>query len=224
MTRRAPLLAPLVFSGVAAVLFAGCGKPDNATPPAPSVAAPPAPAPVAEAPAQPPPAPAQPSAPALDDATVATRVLAALQADPETNGLDIDVKASEGAVALTGLVDSRAQTEKATSIAAAVDGVRSVDNRIDLKTGSAASAPGDANIQVAKTSDAAITSQIEGALSGDPYLGPSKVSVVTRNGEVQLSGFVPSQDQADDVMAIAHRVEGVKNVVSNLTVGQGEPE
>ena len=211
-----------MIMGAAAVLVAGCGK--ESEPPAPTVAAPP---PVAAVqPSEPATAPA-PEAAQLDDTALAMRVRTALQADPEVQALNIDVAASQGVVQLSGFVDSRAQTEKAGAIASAVEGVRSVDNRLDMKAGSTVSAaPAAGQPPVAGTDDASITNQIKAGLLGDPYLNNFDVAVVTRNGEVQLSGFVPSQEQADDVIALAHKTEGVKNVISTLTVGgaEGRPQ
>lgn len=217
-SRKISLTPVFMITGAVAALVAGCGKPDEATPPAPTVTAPPPPV-AAVQPSEPATAPEAAAQP--DDAALAMRVRTALQADPEVQGLNIDVTASQGVVQLSGFVDSRAQTDKAGSIAGAVEGVRSVDNRLDMKTGSAA-APAAGQPPVAGTDDAAITNQIKAALLGDPYMNNFDVAVVTRNGEVQLSGFVPSQEQADDVIALAHKTEGVKNVVSTLTVGGAE--
>lgn len=209
---------PLLASGLAltgaVTLLAACGKIETPPPPAPKVEAtepPPVaavePAPELQAPAQ---------AEAVDDATLTTRVKAALLDDPATQALAIDVDAKDGVVQLSGFVESRAQTDKAAEIAQAVPGVRSVDNKLDMRTGGTQAPAG----KVGAVDDSAITGQIKEVLLGDPYMNDIDVAVVTRNGEVQLSGFVPNRDLADDVIAAAHKIEGVKNVVSTLTVGE----
>lgn len=214
--------ASLVLSGAVAALIAGCGKPDNAVPPTPTTSAPPP----AVAAVQPPAAPTPPMVPetatAPDDATLASRVREALLADADVKDQKIEVSAAEGVIQLSGFVDSGTQTARAAEVAGAVDGVRSVDNRLELKAGSTAAAvPGQPGAQ-AKVDDGSITNQIKSALLADPYMNNFDVAVVTRNGEVQLSGFVSSREQADDVVALAHRTEGVKNVISTLTVGSAE--
>lgn len=210
------LFSIVALSGALALL-AGCGKADKEVP-QPQVgtgAAPPVAA-VEPAPAEPTPSPqASMATPADADASLTTQVKTALLADPEMQALTINVDTSEGVVQLSGFVDSREQTEKAAAIAAAVEGVRSVDNKLDLRTGSATTGP----VTAGPVTDATITTQIKESLLADPYLNNIDVVVTTRNGEVQLSGFVPSQEQADDVLAAAHRAEGVKNVVSTLSVG-----
>ncbi len=215
MKRRASIL----FSGAVAVLLAGCGKPDDATPPVPTTSAPPPPV----AAVQPAPVVDAQTAIAPDDAAITSRVREALLADAEVKDQKIDVSASEGVVQLSGFVDTGAQTAHAATVAGGVEGVRSVDNRLEVKAASTAAAPAAAQPgQTAVVNDASITGHIKEALLADPYMNNFDVAVVTRNGEVQLSGFVASQDQADDVVALAHKTEGVKNVVSTLTVGNAE--
>lgn len=219
-----PLLASTLALTGAAALLAGCDKPEtpppapkaesSAPPPVAAVEPPPAAAPAPEAPA------AGTDTAAVDDATLATRVQTALQADPETQPLAIAVDSREGVVQLSGFVDSQAQTDKAAQIAQAVPGVRGVDNKLATRA-TADAAPAAPNAKVSAVDDSAITGQLKESLLGDPYLNNIDVAVVTRDGEVQLSGFVSNQDQADDVIAAARRIEGVKNVVSTLSVGSG---
>lgn len=199
----------------AVALLAGCGKSEEVPQPQVGTGGPPPLAAVEPAPAEPTPSPQASMETTVDaDASLTTQVKTALLSDPEMQALTINVDTREGIVQLSGFVDSRAQTEKAAAIAAAVDGVRSVDNKLDLRTGAAASGQAAGPV-----TDATITTQIKESLLADPYLNNIDVLVTTRNGEVQLSGFVPSQEQADDVVAAAHRAEGVKNVVSTLSVG-----
>jgi hyperosmotically inducible protein len=143
-----------------------------------------------------------------------------LQADPETQSLAINVDSREGVVQLSGFVDSPAQTEKAAQIAQAVPGVRSVENKLGMRA-AADAAPAGSTAKVSVADDSMITNHLKESLLGDPYLNNIDVAVVTRDGEVQLSGFVSNQDQADDVIAAARKIEGVKNVVSTLSVGSG---
>jgi hyperosmotically inducible periplasmic protein len=69
----------------------------------------------------------------IDDGTITTQVKAKLLEDSVTKGLAVSVKTFEGAVTLTGAVDSDAQREKAVQIASAVSGVKKVNNLINLK-------------------------------------------------------------------------------------------
>jgi hyperosmotically inducible protein len=42
--------------------------------------------------------------------------------------------------------------------------------------------------------------------------------VVTSDGQVQLSGFVEDQAQIDRATEVARGVEGVKNVINEMTI------
>ena len=64
------------------------------------------------------------------DALVTAKVKSALIADPDVKALKIDVDTRDGAVTLSGSADSAAHSDKATSVARGVEGVKSVDNRL----------------------------------------------------------------------------------------------
>jgi hyperosmotically inducible protein len=67
---------------------------------------------------------------AVDDAALTTKVKAALLADDQVKGTQINVDSSSGTVRLTGTVDTQAQVQRAVEIAKGVQGVRSVDNNL----------------------------------------------------------------------------------------------
>ncbi|MER1977689.1 molecular chaperone OsmY [Pseudocitrobacter sp. RIT415] len=66
------------------------------------------------------------------DAATTSEVKAKLLADDIVPSRKVKVETTDGVVTLTGTVDSKAQVERAESIAKAIDGVKSVEN--DLKT------------------------------------------------------------------------------------------
>ena len=63
----------------------------------------------------------------VEDSWITTKVKADLLVDEQTKGLDINVSTTNGVVTLAGRLDSRAQVDKAVSIARAIKGVTSVD-------------------------------------------------------------------------------------------------
>ncbi|MBK1688646.1 BON domain-containing protein [Rubrivivax gelatinosus] len=71
---------------------------------------------------------------AIDDATVTARVNAELAKDPDLSALRIDVDTDAGKVVLKGSAPDAAARERATQIAARVDGVKGVDNRLEVKS------------------------------------------------------------------------------------------
>lgn len=67
---------------------------------------------------------------AVTDATIVTKINAALVADDRLKATKIDVKAQDGHVTLTGMAPDAGSQSRATTLAAAVSGVRSVDNQL----------------------------------------------------------------------------------------------
>jgi len=76
---------------------------------------------------------------AVDDAAITTKVKAALLADDQVKGTQINVDTSAGIVKLTGTVDSQAQVQRAVEVAKGISGVQKVENNL---AASAQAAPG----------------------------------------------------------------------------------
>ncbi|MEW5289580.1 molecular chaperone OsmY [Erwinia papayae] len=66
--------------------------------------------------------------------------------------------------------------------------------------------------------DSGVTAKVKAALVDNDAIKSSDISVKTHDGVVTLSGFVPSQDQAELAVAAAKKVEGVKSVSDKLHV------
>lgn len=72
----------------------------------------------------------------IDDLTITTTVTAGLAKDPDLSVLKINVDTRDGAVTLNGSAPTEAAREKAASLAKAVKGVNSVDNKLVVKASS----------------------------------------------------------------------------------------
>lgn len=72
------------------------------------------------------------AAAAVSDATITTKINASLVADDKLKAGHIDVKSNDGHVTLTGSAPDSESLSRATSLALAVNGVRSVDNQLVL--------------------------------------------------------------------------------------------
>ena len=66
--------------------------------------------------------------------------------------------------------------------------------------------------------DSVITTKVKALLAEDDFLKSFKISVETRKGTVQLSGFVNAQQAVDKAGQIAWSVKGVKSVRNDLIV------
>lgn len=66
------------------------------------------------------------------DALITTKITAALAVDDKLKATKIDVDTKQGMVALVGTAPDETSKDRATTLARAVEGVRSVDNRLTV--------------------------------------------------------------------------------------------
>ena len=66
------------------------------------------------------------------------------------------------------------------------------------------------------TDDGTITVRVRTALLNDPVIHASEINVMAQNGIVVLRGQVHGQPEANAAIAVARRIEGVRDVQSEL--------
>ena len=147
----------------------------------------------------------------LDDSVTTAEVKAALIADDTTKAHQIDVEVYKGTVQLNGFVDSAASKERATEVARKQKGVTAVRNNLTVRADGGPSAS-------ERVDDAAITAKVKSALAGDPRTKAHQVNVETREGTVQLSGFVDSSEAKSTAEQLARAVDNVKSVDNEIDV------
>ena len=126
--------------------------------------------------------------------------------------IKIDVETFRGEVQLNGFVESADMKSAATRVARSVEGVKNVSN--NLKVGEGTRTAGEV------VDDTVITAKVKTALAADPVVAAHQVNVETREGVVQLAGFVDNGDQKSKATELARRVAGVKQVDNQLEVKQ----
>ena len=127
---------PRISAAVLIFALAACGESSPTPPPLKPIAPPPvaspgtapAPAPEAKAPEKP-----QPPDPNRE---LAAKVKRALEDEAKIQAAGIDVTAKEGVVTLWGTTTSDAERSRAGRVAAKVEGVKSVDNKLAVVRGS----------------------------------------------------------------------------------------
>ena len=166
----------------------------------------------------------------IDDAAINTKIKAALIADQAVQGLRIHADVLDGKVTLTGTAETREQIQKAEVIASQVSGVRSVDNRIALRSG-------DASLRVtvrtqidepAQSSgtrtagefidDAWINAKVKVAFMSDEQVPGLQINVDTMNKVVTLRGQLDSRARAVRAVELAASIKGVRSVDDQLQV------
>ena len=146
----------------------------------------------------------------IDDSVVTARVKSALVADPDVKGFDFKVETRKGEVQLSGFVENQPQIDRAIAVTRGVPGVKSIDNKVSLK--GAATTVGN------KVDDGIVTTKVKAALLADSYVKSYDIAVVTRKGEIQLSGFVDNQSQIDRAIEVARGIEGVRSVSNEMSI------
>lgn len=146
----------------------------------------------------------------IDDTVVTAKVRSALLGDQDVKGYEIKVETHKGMVLLSGFVATQAQIDRVLSLTRAVEGAKSVENGMTLKEGKVTMGN--------KVDDGVVTAKVKSAFLADMKINSNDIGVVTRKGEVQLSGFVTSQAQIDQAKKVALSVEGAHAVVSEMII------
>jgi hyperosmotically inducible protein len=146
----------------------------------------------------------------LDDSIITAKVKAALIDDPATKARQIEVDTFRGTVQLNGFVDSADEKAAASRVAHSVNGVQNVRNNLSVgHTDRSAGAVVD---------DSVVTAKVKAALVSEPATKARDITVVTRDGIVQLSGFVDSATEKATAAEVAQGVSGVREVRNDLQI------
>ena len=122
-------------------------------------------------------------------------------------GDDIKIESRDGAVTLTGTVADNHHKSLAEETVAGLPGVKSVDNRLEVK-----GEPPTAN------SDAWLMMKVKNTLLFHRSVSASTTEVDVKDGIVTLRGDAASQAQKELTAEYAKDVEGVKDVNNEMTV------
>lgn len=145
-----------------------------------------------------------------DDKILVGKVKSALISDETADADEINVEVYKGVVQLNGFVDSEQEKAQAAKVAGAVEGVKDVKNNLAIKQSKHTAGE--------VMDDSTLTAKVKSALIDDPSTKAGDIKVETRQGVVQLSGFVSSQAAKDAATKVAQSVSGVKSVQNGLTI------
>ena len=122
-------------------------------------------------------------------------------------GDDIQIHSQDGVVTLTGSVSEESHLSLAADTVADLPGVKSVDNRLEVKGGIPE-----------KNSDAWIHMKLKTMLRLHRNLHAANTAIVVKDGLVTLQGEVGSQAEKELTTEYVRDVEGVKDVDNEMTV------
>lgn len=129
---------------------------------------------------------------------------------------DIKIESKNGDVTLTGTVSEESHKSLAKETVAGLPGVKSVDERLEVK-----------GERPAENSDAWLMMKVKSTLLYHKSVSGFKTEVDVKDGIVTLKGEATSQAQKDLATEYAMDVEGVKSVNNEMTVsktGKKTPE
>jgi osmotically-inducible protein OsmY len=164
---------------------------------------------------------------AVEDAWITAKIQSKYFLDADVKGRDIDVTTQNGAVTLTGDVESERERRQAMALARNTDGVTQVTDRLQLRPAerTAGDSPreptatrGTSGNAAADIDDAWITTKVQAQYFLEPDVKGHEINVDTRSGTVTLAGSVESQAARQLAESIARETEGVSRVVNRLTV------
>ena len=121
---------------------------------------------------------------------------------------DIKIQSLEGAVTLTGSVNESFHKSLAQETVAGLPGVKSVDNRLEVKGGAPPT----------EDSDAWLLDKVKVTLLFHRSVSGFKTEVNVKDGIVTLQGEAASQAQKELTTEYAKDVEGVKDVNNEMTL------
>lgn len=141
----------------------------------------------------------------LTDFQIADRVDDQFLADPGVNSTIVDIRVDDGIVTLSGQVDNLLAKKRASRVAQAIRGVRSVLNQIVVKP------------RISKT-DEELLQDVGLALIADPAAETFEITPSVDGGAVTLSGQVDSYQERDLAVRVAMGVSGVVGVQDEIEV------
>jgi osmotically-inducible protein OsmY len=148
------------------------------------------------------------------DGWLSMQVKSSLLYNRNVSGVKTQVFVTDGIVTLKGEAENQAQKDLAGEYAKDIKGVKGVTNEMTI-----AKIPSEPKQTLGeKIDDASITAQVKMALLSHHSTSAFKTGVETNDGVVTLSGKTSSAAGKDMVGKVTNDVNGVVNVVNNMTV------
>lgn len=148
------------------------------------------------------------------DSWISMQVKYSLLYNRHVSGINTQVFVNDGIVTLQGEAENQAQKDLAGEYAKDIKGVKDVKNEMTI-----AKIPSEPKQTMGeKIDDASITAQVKMALLLHHSTSSFKTGVETNDGVVTLSGEASSGAGKDLAGKVASDVNGVINVVNNMTI------
>ena len=148
------------------------------------------------------------------DAEIASDALSALDRDAYLQGLPLEVDVQNGVINLSGTVGTLAQEQRAVTHVMSVPGIKGVKVKLTVDPNTMPK-----KVESERTpSDADIQKSVTAALMQDPRIDASNVTISVSDGEVTLTGYVPTDYQSIIAKRDVHEVVHVVRLKDKLMV------
>lgn len=154
------------------------------------------------------------------DAWISKKVKFALLVHRNVSYSKTTVEVKDGIVTLKGDAINAAQKELSSEYAKDIDGVKEVKNEMTVAVAAAVVERTEGE----KVDDASITAQVKTALWNHHSTSSMKTTVITRNGEVTLTGIAKNDAEKSLVTKLVSDIRGVSGVKNDMTVAAVKTE
>jgi len=142
--------------------------------------------------------------------------------NPYLRADNLKVTVKDGKATLTGIVPEGVNKDLAKEIALGVDGIKDVDNQIEVVSEPKVSSAHPMSDFAKTIDDATITAAIKSKLLWSRYTDGLETTVVTKSGRVLLTGTADSGAAKDLAGRLSRNTHGVVSVVNALIVSDAK--
>jgi hyperosmotically inducible periplasmic protein len=166
----------------------------------------------------------QPIAPApitsreVTEARQESQIWTTFALSPYLRSTDITVSVRDGKATLAGNVADGVNKDLAKQIALSVEGIKSVDNDIEVRADYTAPVQSEKRSFSEMIEDATVTSTVKSKLVWSRFASSLSVNVDTTRGRVILAGTAENQEAKDFAGKLATNTHGVRSVENQLMI------
>jgi hyperosmotically inducible protein len=147
-----------------------------------------------------------------------TQIWTTYALSPYLRANDLKVAVHDGKATLSGKVAEDVNKDLAKQIALGVDGIKSVDNKIDVVPNYTAQTKTADRAYGERVEDASITAAVKSKLLASRHADGLMADVDTMRGKVKLTGYANSAESKEAAGSLAMNTHGVHAVTNMLVV------
>ena len=155
----------------------------------------------------------------LDAARQEGSIWIAFALNRHLNPFKLDIDVEDGAATLNGKVENDVQKELAEQVALSIDGIDSVDNRIEV---SSDAVEGDAPSMVQRLEDASLAATVKSKLLWNSNTRGLYIQVKSETGNITLSCHAQTPAAKELAGQLAANTDGVREVFNHLSISTAD--